>query len=111
MAQEEEVTNQVNQLQLVHTLTRAQAKKERETKQADEEATKESQANISSWDEVEILDTSQEQDDDSQNEDPGVLRAPRGPRDRKEMGQAQGRDDSLQELRQMADQTDSPYTI
>lgn len=94
-AQEEEESSQVNRLQLVHVFTRAQSKRERETEEADARATQESEAEISRWDEVQPLDIQQHQTDETEEDDSELLRAPKGPRDKKEMKKAQGKDDSL----------------
>lgn len=84
--------------------------KQEQTEEADARATEEAGAKISGWEEIQPLE---ERDvdltDPAPDEENSVL--PRGPRDKKEMRQAQKRDEMLKGLRDQADKDDSCYTI
>lgn len=62
----EEKPAQVNQLQLVNVITRAQAKRMEQSEEEDRKATAESQANITKWENVETLPESEDNDKGSE---------------------------------------------
>lgn len=104
---EKDEPGQVNQLQLVNVVTRAQQKKTEQTEEADRRATAESQADITDWDKVEALST----EPGEQEEEQPMPSSPTSPTDRRQMAKAQREDETLSELFQLAKQEDSCYRV
>lgn len=100
---------QVNQLQMVGAITRAQAEKMKKSEEEDSQATTESQADITSWDDVEALPVTDA--DEVVEEKQPMPSTPTSPADRRQMARAQKDDETLSELFQKTKQEDSSYLI
>lgn len=106
--QEREDPAQVNRLQLVQVMTRAQSRKEKLTEEANDKATEGSGAQISSWEELVPLE--EENLPDQMGEDLDTV-TPSHPRDRRQMKRAQQADQTLRDLWDRAGEEESPYMV
>lgn len=92
---EEDGPAQVNRLQLVNVATSAQTRKQHQADEEDVWATRQSEAQITPWEEVQPFTEEDETDQTTEGED-SVM--PACPRDRHQMEEAQRRDETLKEL-------------